>query len=180
MSVSPKVRFEVFKRDNFTCRYCGYKTPKVILEVDHVIPRSKGGPDEINNLVTSCWECNRGKGATLLSDIPNEPSLHDKTILMLEREMQLAEFNEIKRRIREREDNQIDELLAFWDDLASGHARQFPEIPTLRRYLKVISVEDIKNAMEIAFSKKSDWVGVNYLYGILRNWKNDSKSRKES
>lgn len=55
------VRFEIFKRDNFTCQYCGATPPDTILEVDHVIPVSKGGSDEVSNLVTSCFECNRGK-----------------------------------------------------------------------------------------------------------------------
>jgi 5-methylcytosine-specific restriction endonuclease McrA len=43
MAVTPKVRFEVFKRDNFTCRYCGRKTPEVVLEVDHVVPVAEDG-----------------------------------------------------------------------------------------------------------------------------------------
>lgn len=169
MAISPKLRFEVFKRDNFTCRYCGRKTPQVVLEVDHVIPVAKGGTDELDNLVTSCWECNRGKGAALLTEIPDEPSLHDKTVLMLERELQLAEYNEVKRRQREREDVEIDELLSFWDELAGGHARQFPKVHVLRHFLRQMPVEDIKDAMEIAMAKQGDWVGVRYLVGILRN-----------
>ena len=60
-SVNPKLRFEVFKRDNFTCQYCGEKPPEVTLEVDHLIPVSKGGTDDQKNLITSCIECNRGK-----------------------------------------------------------------------------------------------------------------------
>jgi hypothetical protein len=175
MAISPKTRFEVFKRDNFTCRYCGRKTPQVVLEVDHIIPVSKGGTDDMDNLVTSCWECNRGKGAALLTDIPNEPSLHDKTILILERELQLAEYNEVKRRQREREDAQIDELLDYWDELANGHARRFPEPHMLRYFLRYIPVEDIKDAMEIAMAKRGDWHGVKYLIGILRNWKSGTK-----
>ena len=61
MAISKKVRFEVFKRDEFTCRYCGQKPPGVVLEVDHVNPRASGGGDEEVNLVTSCFDCNRGK-----------------------------------------------------------------------------------------------------------------------
>ena len=68
-SLSKKIRFEVFKRDNFTCQYCGSKAPEVILEVDHIKPVSKGGNSEIMNLVTSCFTCNRGKGKNKLSDL---------------------------------------------------------------------------------------------------------------
>ena len=58
---SQKVRFDVFKRDNFTCQYCGRKSPEVILEADHIIPASDGGKADFDNLITSCRECNRGK-----------------------------------------------------------------------------------------------------------------------
>ena len=66
--VSKKLRFEVFKRDNFTCQYCGNKAPDVILEVDHITPVSKGGKNNILNLITSCRDCNRGKSKNLLTD----------------------------------------------------------------------------------------------------------------
>lgn len=41
--VSPKLRFEVLKRDRNTCVYCGRMPPEVALEIDHVIPVSRGG-----------------------------------------------------------------------------------------------------------------------------------------
>ena len=66
--ISKKMRFEIFKRDNFTCQYCGESAPKVILELDHIVPVCKGGKNELTNLVTSCMSCNRGKGGTPLSD----------------------------------------------------------------------------------------------------------------
>ena len=61
-------RFEVFKRDKFTCQYCGASAPDVILEVDHIKPVSKGGGNDLMNLVTACRECNRGKTDRELSD----------------------------------------------------------------------------------------------------------------
>lgn len=66
--VSKKVRFEVFKRDSFTCQYCGAKAPDATLQVDHILPVAEGGKNDILNLVTSCSDCNQGKGARLLSD----------------------------------------------------------------------------------------------------------------
>ena len=49
----------VFKRDNYTCQYCGKVGGK--LEADHIIPFSKGGTDDMDNLVTACRKCNRQK-----------------------------------------------------------------------------------------------------------------------
>ena len=60
--ISPKLRFEVFERDKYVCQYCGACGPDVELEIDHVIPVSRGGTDDINNLKTACLKCNRGKG----------------------------------------------------------------------------------------------------------------------
>ena len=69
MALSVRVRFEVFKRDLFTCRYCGKHSPEVILEIDHVVPCCDGGTDDLMNLVTACWDCNRGKAGVPLSDV---------------------------------------------------------------------------------------------------------------
>jgi len=55
------LRFKVLQRDNFTCRYCGQYAPNVKLEVDHLTTVEDGGRDEEDNLVTSCYACNRGR-----------------------------------------------------------------------------------------------------------------------
>lgn len=59
-----RVRFEVLKRDNHTCRYCGATAPDVELTVDHVVPRALGGSNDPANLVTACKPCNDGKAST--------------------------------------------------------------------------------------------------------------------
>jgi hypothetical protein len=66
--ISKKIRFEVFKRDKFTCQYCGRKSPDVVLNVDHIIPVAKGGTNTITNFITSCFECNSGKKHRKLDD----------------------------------------------------------------------------------------------------------------
>lgn len=59
--IRKSVRFEVFKRDSFTCQYCGQKSPDVVLEIDHITPVADGGDNDILNLVTACKACNAGK-----------------------------------------------------------------------------------------------------------------------
>ncbi len=62
-----RLRFEVLKRDDFTCQYCGSTVQdgrKIV--VDHIVPRKKGGKDEYSNLITACEDCNLGKTDMLL------------------------------------------------------------------------------------------------------------------
>lgn len=63
--VTPSQRFQVLKRDGYRCKLCGIQAadgPYVRLEVDHRIPRVKGGTHTLDNLWTLCNACNRGKG----------------------------------------------------------------------------------------------------------------------
>ena len=89
-AISKTVRFEVFKRDAFTCQYCGRSAPDVVLEIDHILPVSKGGDNDILNLVTSCSECNNGKSNRLLND---------DSVVQKQKE-QLKELNEKREQLR--------------------------------------------------------------------------------
>ncbi len=53
-------RREIFRRDRYTCQYCGRQTSR--LTIDHVVPRERGGRTEWTNVVTACPECNQKKG----------------------------------------------------------------------------------------------------------------------
>lgn len=55
-------RKNIFKRDDYTCQYCSCKLEYDTATVDHVLPRSKGGRHEWQNVVTSCLKCNHKKG----------------------------------------------------------------------------------------------------------------------
>ena len=52
-------RFEIFKRDHYTCQYCGREIQQLTL--DHVIPRYRGGQHSWENVVSACMPCNRHK-----------------------------------------------------------------------------------------------------------------------
>lgn len=61
--VSNKMRFSIYKRDEYKCRNCGKKTND--LEIDHIIPIAKGGKSIYSNLQTLCHKCNQEKGSKL-------------------------------------------------------------------------------------------------------------------
>jgi 5-methylcytosine-specific restriction endonuclease McrA len=65
-------RFNVFARDKNTCQYCGGKFARAELNLDHVIPRSREGLSTWENVVCSCFSCNRVKGGRL----PEEAGMH--------------------------------------------------------------------------------------------------------
>lgn len=127
MAVSRSKRFEVFKRDNFTCQYCGRKPPSVILECDHLKPRASGGDDEMINLVTSCFDCNRGKRDTELDDTTAVDLQNNEA----ERLMQQVALNELLTKLRRKKESQfrrmkkeLEDILGFYienRDLASLH-----------------------------------------------------------
>lgn len=65
--VSPRVRFEVFQEDEYRCRICGVSADSgAVLHIDHIIPVSRGGTNEKDNLQTLCAECNFGKRDRLM------------------------------------------------------------------------------------------------------------------
>ncbi len=67
-----KLRFEILKRDDFKCVYCGRGSSEVILEIDHVNPVAAGGDSRVENLVTACKDCNIGKKDFLLNERQEE------------------------------------------------------------------------------------------------------------
>lgn len=92
--IPKRVRFEVLKRDKFTCQYCGRQAPDVVLNVDHITPVSKGGTNDITNLITSCFDCNSGKSDIELSDDSAVKKRKAQLDLLQERREQLEMMRE--------------------------------------------------------------------------------------
>lgn len=65
-SIPPGLRFDVLRRDNYTCQICGRSAPEVVLELDHKIPWSVVRKHEFDNLRVSCRECNRRKSDKII------------------------------------------------------------------------------------------------------------------
>lgn len=180
--ISKKLRFEVFKRDKFTCQYCGRMAPDVVLEVDHIKPVSKGGTNDIMNLVTSCYECNRGKTNIELSD----------DTIVKKQQMQLQEIAEKREQLemmlqwRESLKNLDDEYINAIDDIFSS-CTDFTMSETgkkkVKKWLKEFSLGEIMDAAEIALDQYYTGTSVSWdiafdkiprICNIKRQVKNDS------
>lgn len=64
-------RVNIYARDNYSCQYCAKKLKAAELTFDHVLPRSRGGKTNWENIVAACQRCNREKG----SRTPREASM---------------------------------------------------------------------------------------------------------
>lgn len=105
--LSKKIRFEVFKRDKFTCQYCGKKSPDVILHVDHVVPVASGGENDMVNLVTSCADCNLGKGPRELSDDSVVEKQRAQLEAIAEKTEQITLLVEWRKSLLDQEDSEV-------------------------------------------------------------------------
>ena len=152
--LSKRIRFEVFKRDNFTCQYCGAKAPEATLEVDHIKPVKKGGTNEIMNLITSCFDCNRGKSTKLLSD----QSIIEKQRKQIEelniKRQQLEMMLEWKNELNNIDEQQIESIFKYFtrcsDNIYGLNETVKPEI---KIWIKKYSMESIFESIDIAFEK---------------------------
>jgi hypothetical protein len=173
VSVGKKLRFDVFHRDSFTCQYCGSTPPKVILHVDHIVPVASGGTSILENLITSCQECNSGKSAKNLDRIPKDKKKIFKELK--EKRAQLEAFYNNQKIIELATEWEIDSLNKFWTGLTEGeYSLNNYGRASIRLFLKDHSVSEIKDAMALARQRVPNVHGsFKYMCGILNNIKRD-------
>ena len=182
-AIPKKVRFEVFKRDKFTCTYCGRKAPDVVLEVDHIIPVAEGGKNDIMNLTTSCRDCNRGKGKRTLSD----DSAIERQRVALEdaqdRREQMEMMLQWQRDLKDYEDKLVDFIEEILTEPYNEQWRLLPAIRAIiKRHIHSFGFENVVNAAYIAREKYVNepslergerWsvsTAVKKIGGICYNW----------
>lgn len=167
--ISKRVRFEVFKRDGFTCQYCGAHPPAVVLQADHIHPVAEGGSNDIDNLITSCDTCNQGKGARLLSQVPE--SLAEKGEEIREREDQIKGYTSI---LRERAARIEDETWQVAEILSPGCSESGFDrrnLQSIKQFLERMPSWIVIEAAEMAYNRirYSDYQRFRYFCGIC--WK---------
>ena len=180
MSLSVRVRFEVFKRDRFTCTYCGGHPPDVLLEADHVIPRAAGGSDDMSNLVTACADCNRGKSDKLL-DEAGRPTVGRRTVAALQERLdQASAYMELLGQLSNVTEAMYQRIVEEW--ARAFHARleerdagtvwvldggAWPKEATIRQFLRELDVDQILGAIDVAASRVGSTRGNDkYFYAI--------------
>lgn len=113
--ISKKTRFEVFKRDSFTCQYCGKKAPDVLLELEHIKPVSKGGSNNIINLTTACTDCNAGKSDRELTDNSVIEKQRKQLELLQERREQLDMMMQWHEGLHDHHLYEVEKVVAYFN-----------------------------------------------------------------
>lgn len=176
-STGKRVRFEVFKRDGFTCQYCGAQPPDVVLVVDHIEPVALGGLTEAINLITACEPCNHGKAHKRLGDVHPRP---DADLLFLETQQEIAELRRFNAAVTEREGvlaEAIDRLSDIWLSITDGDWRPANHIlrSLIGKYGAEIAYEAITNVAtkmrDGYLQRNSHWTA--YLFAVARNMAKD-------
>jgi hypothetical protein len=187
MAVGKTVRFEVFKRDKFTCQYCGKSAPDVILHADHIHPKSKGGADDITNLVTSCFDCNMGKSDKQLDDDTTVQKQKKQIDKLQEKREQLEMMMEWHSGLMDIDNEIIEAACNFFSDLFDKQVfiSSAGSIKKVKSAIKKYGLSEVLFAMRTSFeqyaeldnplSDKAEYTlesagkTFNYIFRILSN-----------
>lgn len=154
-TISKKLRFEVLKRDKFTCQYCGRMAPDVVLEIDHIKPVSKGGKNDIMNLITSCKECNRGKSNIELSDDSTIKKQQSQLQEIAERKEQLEMMLEWRESLNNFDEDCVNAVVDIFIENTnwgvSDHGKK-----TIKKWIKEFSLSEVLDAAETAIDTYYD------------------------
>lgn len=168
-AISKKTRFEVFKRDKFTCQYCGAHPPDVVLHVDHIVAVAAGGESDMDNYTTACQPCNAGKGARNLKSVPQ--SLSDKAAEVAEREAQLLGWHAVMAGRRDRIEDDMWDVAEALVPGSSTNGMKRDWTASIRRFNESLSKPAVLEAADIARAKGfySDNKTFRYFCGVCWN-----------
>lgn len=161
-AIGKKKRFEIFKRDNFTCQYCGNSAPKVILEIDHIKPISKGGNNGYLNLVTACFDCNRGKRDKELSDEAVLTKQQQKLIELSEKREQMKMMLKWKEELEQIKNEQIKSLYNLCCRYMGEDSYDYFKDSAMLRLIRRYGFNEVYECLEISIETYFD----GYLYQI--------------
>lgn len=157
-AISKTVRFEVFKRDRFTCQYCGAKAPDVVLHVDHIHPVADDGAHDILNFVTACADCNGGKGARKLDD----RSAVERQRVQIEELQERREQLEMMLAWRDAEQTDATDIV---EEIAERIGDRGGFVPNesgradIRRWLKKFTLPEVLTALDESFDHYMKFTG---------------------
>lgn len=152
-AIPKSIRFEVFKRDRFTCQYCGKSAPNAVLHVDHIQPVSKDGDNEITNLITACAECNGGKGARELSDSAIMEKKKAQLDELQARREQLELMFMWQQGLLDLESIQVEKVSEIYQELVPGWSWNESGLNLIKRLINRFGFEEVIECLRISASQ---------------------------
>lgn len=175
MAVSKRTRYEVLRRDNHTCRYCGASAPDAVLTVDHVTPVALGGTDDPSNLVAACRDCNAGKASTS----PDAPLVDDVARDALRWAGAITAYHAANMADRRKRDAYVRRFEKAWNAWTWGPSDDRKPLPKPSDWLPTIwqfyglglPITELEDAVTIAGSNRMVDVDrtFRYMCGVLWN-----------
>lgn len=156
--LSKKIRFEIFKRDSFTCQYCGKSAPEVVLHVDHIMPVSKGGDNEITNLITACQTCNQGKSNIELDDATAIAKQKQQLDELQERREQLEMMYEWQQSLLEIDQDATEMVCALFSELVPGHSINENGKNHIKKLVNKYGFSEVIESLKISASQYLEYV----------------------
>jgi hypothetical protein len=154
--LSKTTRFEVLKRDKFTCQYCGGNAPDILLHVDHIHPYAKGGTNDIINLITSCVGCNLGKSDRQLDDSSVLVKQRAQIEELERRREQLEMMSEWKIGLLDLTSHAVNTVAEFWSRVAVGWRLNASGLDDIRKLLSKFSADSVMDAMSISVANYAE------------------------
>jgi hypothetical protein len=175
-ALSKQVRFEVFKRDKFTCQYCGRMAPEIVLNCDHITPVAKGGTNEFVNLVTSCEACNSGKSDRALSESDAVKRQAAELLKLAERREQLQMMAEWRTELGKLDEEIMRFLCESWEK-AFGYWPENAQT-SIRKLAKSRPMAEVIACIEktaVMYSRKGEDECAELLLKVQRYMQEDAR-----
>lgn len=154
-NIGSRVRFEVFKRDSFTCQYCGKSAPQVVLNCDHIVAVANGGDESITNLVTSCVTCNSGKSSVPLSDESAVAKQKRQLDELSERRFQLDMMMQWKMEMLDMKSTEANHAIAYFEKRFNVKITDHGK-PKIEKAIKTFGITEVLEAIDKSFGSYSD------------------------
>jgi hypothetical protein len=157
MDIEKSLKYKIFRRDNFTCQYCGKQTPKVVLNVDSLIPITSVSTNNETELITVCQDCCNERQAIPVNERQEQIEAYEKFLLERQKEQSIV----------------IEELGEYWSLLCDNQYELNEHgLESLKKFLVHLVPFEIRESMDIAADKiPNENIGERFKYfcGICHN-----------
>jgi hypothetical protein len=139
----------------------------VLLVVDHILPVSAGGPDDLENLTTACSDCNAGKSNRPLSSLPEQIDLGKRAAELTERAEQIRAMVAAHDDLQSARNELQEALCKAWEERFIG----YHDCRSLLLFSRWFTYDQLLEAMEITLRAYGVTIRFKYFCGVIKRWR---------